>query len=116
MAKCIKKKNTHRKAGKRLVGRLIIVDNADTTLATRVVIKEPKGVIRILFIYRDGQDRTGSARLGVSEVRVETIDGDVCLMCGDAGVTKSRLCCRVVPVRDCGIDQIMTTDTRETYS
>jgi hypothetical protein len=102
VAKCIKKKDTHLKAGKRLAGRLVIVDNTDTTLATRVVVKKPEGVIRILFEYGDGHNGTGGARLGVSEARVEAIDGGVCLVCGDAWVTESRLSCRVVPVRDCG--------------
>jgi hypothetical protein len=104
MANCTQNKNTHRKAGKRLAGRLIIVDNTDTTLTTSVVIKKPEGVILVLWNYGDGQNGIGSASLGVSEARVEAIDGNVCLMCWDAGVTESGLGCRVVPVRDCGTD------------
>ena len=71
-------------------------------------------MVHVLYNYGDGQDRTGGARLSVSEARVEAINGDVCLMCGDTGVIKSRLSCRVVSGRDCGADQRtrMTTDTR----
>ncbi len=116
MAKYIKNKITHRKAGKRLVGRLVIVDDTNTTFATLVVIIEPEGVVHIIRGYGDGQNRTGSVRLGVSEARVESINGDVCVMCGDTRATKSRLGCRVVPVRDCGADQNMGTDTRGAYS
>ena len=104
----MKDKTTHRKASNRLAGRLVIVDNTDTTLTTRVVIKKPEGLILVLWNYGDRQNGTGGSREGVSEAGVKTIDGDVCLMCGDARITKSRLSCRVVPARDCGTDQIMT--------
>ena len=50
-----------------------------------------------------------------SEARVEAIDGDIRLVCGDTGVIKSRLGCRVVSGRDCGADQRMTTEMREAY-
>ena len=116
MANILKNETTHRKTSKCLAGRLITVDNTNTTLATRVVIIEPEGVVHVLCDYGDGQDRTGGARFGVSEARVEAIDGDVCLVCGDTGVIKSRLGCRVVSCRDCGADQRMTsTDTRGAY-
>jgi hypothetical protein len=65
-------------------------------------------VVHVLYDYGDGQDRTGGVILGVSEARVEAIDRDVCLVCGDTGVIKSRLGGRVVSDRDCGADQIMT--------
>jgi hypothetical protein len=113
MAKYLKNKITHRKTSKCLAGRLITVDNANTTLTTRVVIIEPEGVVHVLYDYRDGQERTGGARLGVSEARIEAIDGDICLMCGDTGVIKNRLGCRVISGRDCGADQRMTTDGHE---
>lgn len=58
-----------------------------------------------MFDYGDAQDSTGGTRLGVSEARVEAIDGDVCLVCGDTGAIKRRLGCRVVSVRDYGDDQ-----------
>jgi hypothetical protein len=115
MAKYLQNKITHRKTSKCLAGRLITVDNTNTTLATRVVIIEPEGVVCVLCDYGDGQDRTGGARLGVSDARVEAIDGDICLVCGDTGVIKSRLGCRVVSGRDCGADQRMTTDMRGAY-
>ncbi len=116
MAKYLKNKITHRKTSKCLGGRLIGVDNTDTTLATCVVIIEPEGVVHVLSDYGDGQEGTGGARLSVSEARVEAIDGGVCLMCGDTGVVKSRLGCRVVSGRDYGADQRMTTNTSGTYS
>jgi hypothetical protein len=115
MAKHLKNKITHRKTSKCLAGRLITVDNTNTTLATRVVIIEPESVVHVLYDYGDGQDRTGGIILGVSEARVEAIDRDVCLVCGDTGVIKSRLGGRVVSDRDCGVDQRMTTDTRRAY-
>lgn len=108
MAKCMKDKTTHRKAGNRLAGRLVTINNTDTTLPTRVVIKKPEGLILILWNYGYGQNRIRGAREGVSEAGVKTIDGDVCLMCGNARSTKSRFSCRVVPGRDCGTHQIMT--------
>lgn len=116
MVKYLKNKITHRKTSKCLAGRLITVDNTNTALATSAVIIEPEGVVHVLRGYGDGQDRTGGVRLSVSEARVEAVDGGVCLMCGDAGVIKSRLGCRVVSGRDCGADQRMTMDTRGAYS
>lgn len=116
MAKYLKNKITHRKTSKCLAGRLITVDSTNTTLATRVVVIEPEGVVHVLYDYGDGQDRTGGARLGVSEARVEAVGGDICLVRGDTGPIKSRLGCRVVSGRDCGADQRMTTDTRGAYS
>jgi len=95
-----------RKASNRLAGRLVIVDNTDTTLTTRVVIKKPEGLILVLWNNGDGQNRTGGPREGVSEAGVKTIDGDVCLMCGDARTTKSRFSCRVVPGREAEDDDI----------
>ena len=108
VAKCMKNKTTHRKAGNRLAGRLVIVDNTDASLATSVVIKKPESVILVLWNYGDGQNRISGARQGVSEAGVKPIDGDVCLMCRDARITESRFSCRVVPGRDCGTDQITT--------
>jgi len=80
------------------------------------VIIEPEGVVHVLYDYGDGQNRTGGARLGVPKARVEAIDGDVCLVCGDTGSIKARLGCRVVSGRDCGADQRMTTNTRGAYN
>lgn len=116
MARCLKNNITHRETSKRLAGRLITVDNTNTTLATRVAIIEPEGVVHVLYYYGDGQDRTGGARLGASEARVEAIDGDVCLVCGYTGFIKGRLGCCVVSGRDCGDDKRMTTDTKGAYS
>ena len=73
-------------------------------------------MVLVLYDYGDGHDRTGGARLGVSKARVEAIDGGICLVCGDTGVIKSRLGCRVVSGCDCGADQRMTTDTRGAHS
>jgi len=95
-----------RKTSKCLAGRLITVDNTNTTLTTRVVIVEPEGVVHVLYDYRDGQERTGGARLGVSEARIEAIDGDICLVCGDTGVIKSRLGCRVISGREDELNDI----------
>lgn len=111
-----KNKTTHRKTSKCLAGRVITVNNTDATLATRVVIIEPEDVVHVLYDNGDGQDRTRGAGLGVSKARVEAIDGDVCLVCGDTGLIKSRLGCSVVSYCDCEADQRTTTDTRGAYS
>jgi hypothetical protein len=116
MEKYLKNKITHRKTSKCLGGRLIAVDNTNTALTTRVVIIEPEGVVHVLSDYGDGQEGTRGARLGVSEARVEAIDGGICLVCGDTRVIKSRLGCRVVSGRDYGADKRMTTDSSGTYS
>ncbi len=107
---------THRKAGKRLARRLIIIDNTNTTHATRVVIKKPEGLVHVLCGYGNGQNSAGGASLGVSEARVKAIDGDVCVVFGDTRAVKSRLGCRVVPTGDCSADQSMTIDTSGAYS
>ena len=87
--KACTEQNTHRKAGECLAGCLIVVDNTDATLATRVKIIKPERVILVLWNYRDSQNGADGARLGVSEARVETVDGDVRVVCRDAGGAKS---------------------------
>lgn len=94
------RKDTHHEAGERFRRGLVVVDNADSTLATRVEIEKPKGLILVLLKYGDSQNGPSSARRSVSEARVETIDGDIRLVGGDARITERRLSCSVVPARD----------------
>jgi len=97
-------KSTHHEAGERFRRGLVVVDNADPTLATRVVIEKPKSVVLVLLKYRDGQNGTGSARRSVSEARVETVDGGVRIMSWGARTTERRFSCSVVPIRDWNIN------------
>ena len=93
-------KITYHEAGERFRRGLVVVDSADTTLATRVEVEKPKRFILVLFNYRNAQNRTRSAGRSVSEARVETIDGDVRIMSRDTRTTERRLSCSVVPTCD----------------
>jgi hypothetical protein len=55
-------------------------------------------VILILYNYGNGENGTNGARVGVSETRVEAINGDVCLVSRDAGIAERRLSRSMVSV------------------
>lgn len=109
-------RNTHHETSDRFRRGLVIVDNADSTLATRSGIEKPKGFILVLLKYGDTQNGTSSARRNVSETRVETIDGDIRLMSRDTRITERRLRCSVVPALDYNINQSPSTMTREEFT